>query len=252
MRIRLNIYPKDPPIVLPCHHNHIIQGFIYDHLDPGLANAIHNRGFVDTHSGRTLKFFTFSRLIPWTSMRVKAGYMQFKGPVSLIVCSPNEAFIESFVTRLTVKEEFTLGQNKIRVKEVELLKSPPYSETCYVRTLSPIVAYSTFDQPQGGKRVFYYRPQDENFERIVIENLRRKVRTWYGKDVCGGRIKPVLVDDRNKHVVKYKGTVIEGWSGVYELMLPEEMFRMAFDAGLGAKNSQGFGCVELWNSRKIV
>ncbi|HEX30478.1 TPA: CRISPR-associated endoribonuclease Cas6, partial [Candidatus Poribacteria bacterium] len=45
--------------------------------------------------------------------------------------------------------------------------------------------------------------------------------------------------------VMYRDTVIKGWTGVYELDLPEPFFHLAYDAGLGAKNSQGFGMVEI-------
>ncbi|MGB9793083.1 MAG: CRISPR-associated endoribonuclease Cas6 [Thermacetogeniaceae bacterium] len=33
---------------------------------------------------------------------------------------------------------------------------------------------------------------------------------------------------------------------MYELCLPKELFKMAFEAGLGAKNSLGFGCIDLY------
>jgi len=44
---------------------------------------------------------------------------------------------------------------------------------------------------------------------------------------------------------KFKGFIIKGWMGIYELHLPETYLSMALDAGLGAKNSQGFGMVEV-------
>jgi len=61
-----------------------------------------------------------------------------------------------------------------------------------------------------------------------------------------GHIRPFKVSSRDEHVVKFKGTVIKGWTGVYELDLPLELWEMAYHAGLGAKNSQGFGCIGLW------
>ncbi|MGC8993722.1 MAG: CRISPR-associated endoribonuclease Cas6, partial [Candidatus Aenigmatarchaeota archaeon] len=30
---------------------------------------------------------------------------------------------------------------------------------------------------------------------------------------------------------------------------PEELFPIAFSCGLGAKNSQGFGCIGIWRGR---
>jgi CRISPR-associated endoribonuclease Cas6 len=42
--------------------------------------------------------------------------------------------------------------------------------------------------------------------------------------------------------------VIKGWTGLYEVKLPEPYFRLAYDAGLGSKNAQGFGMVEVLRS----
>jgi CRISPR-associated endoribonuclease Cas6 len=37
---------------------------------------------------------------------------------------------------------------------------------------------------------------------------------------------------------------------VFELNLPQELFNMAFETGIGAKNSLGFGCIEVWKGNK--
>ena len=49
--------------------------------------------------------------------------------------------------------------------------------------------------------------------------------------------------ERDQKVLNFKGTVIKGWTGLYEAKLPEPYFRLAYDAGFGAKNPQGFGMV---------
>jgi CRISPR-associated endoribonuclease Cas6 len=61
-------------------------------------------------------------------------------------------------------------------------------------------------------------------------------------------IKPLRVNKRNEVIAIFKGTVIKGWTGIYELQLPEPYFSLAYDAGLGSKNSQGFGMVEVVNN----
>ena len=53
-------------------------------------------------------------------------------------------------------------------------------------------------------------------------------------------------------IMKYGDTVIKAWSGVYELDLPEPFFLLAYDAGLGSKNSQGFGMVEVVKKRTVA
>jgi CRISPR-associated endoribonuclease Cas6 len=47
------------------------------------------------------------------------------------------------------------------------------------------------------------------------------------------------------HVMKYKSTVIKGYSGKLLLTGPKELLQITVDAGLGSKGSQGFGCVEV-------
>jgi len=111
--------------------------------------------------------------------------------------------------------------------------------------------YSTLTTPDGRKKTYYYAPQEPEFSRLVLENLRRKIRAWTGEDVPldGATFRPVKVSNRNLVVARYKGTIIKGWTGIYELDAPEPYFRMALDAGLGAKNSQGFGFVTVWQPR---
>jgi CRISPR/Cas system endoribonuclease Cas6 (RAMP superfamily) len=36
------------------------------------------------------------------------------------------------------------------------------------------------------------------------------------------------------------------------MSLHPELFALAFDAGLGAKNSLGFGCIEVWEGKKTL
>ncbi len=39
--------------------------------------------------------------------------------------------------------------------------------------------------------------------------------------------------------------MIKAWTGIFQLDLPEPFFLLAYDAGLGSKNPQGFGMVEV-------
>ena len=45
--------------------------------------------------------------------------------------------------------------------------------------------------------------------------------------------------------MRYKDALIKAWTGLYELDLPEPFFLLAYDAGLGSKNPQGFEMVEV-------
>lgn len=249
MRIRIQLVPEKLPFVLPCNYNKIVQAFIYNHLDRSFAEKIHNNGYKDPEANRKLKLFTFSRLIPDRSPKIskEKGSIAFYGNIYLIVASPVSEFIQSFAENLLKTHQGYLGANAVNVSSVEVDAIPPYRESVLVRTLSPITVYRTNNTGGGRKRTHYYAPFESEWEELLMENLRRKVRICYGRDETDGSIRPVNVSLGNPRIVIYDGTVIKGWDGIFELKLPEKMFFTAFEAGLGVKNSQGFGCIEIFN-----
>jgi len=240
---------------LPRQYNELLQGFLYGHLEAELARRLHDEGFIDPGSRRRLRFFTFSRLMGrW---RTDGEQIVFSGPVRWLVASPWEELLSSLVEHLLKGPKLELGSQPIHVENIEV--EPPLEprRPITVQALSPITVYSTLYTAEGRRKTYYYSPFEAEFEELLLKNLARKARIWsgrkarcegsYGEVKAEGHIRPVKVSPRDEHIVRYKGTVIKAWTGVYELDLPPELFRMAFDAGLGAKNSQGFGCVAVWS-----
>ena len=247
MRLKIKFKPENSALVLPCHYNGLVQALIYRHLEDSLAHQIHNQGFKDPSGERQLKLFTFSRLIPEKRPEIRDKKITFRGPVNLIVSSPYHEFIQSFGSNLLRDGRLYLAGEALELISVEVEPVPSYREKVIVKTLSPITVYSTLQTPDGRKKTYYYNPFETDFEELIIKNLQRKARTWFGKEIFGDSIiKPYKVSTRNERIIIYKDTVIKAWDGLYELQLPPELFQMAFDSGLGAKNSQGFGCVEVW------
>jgi CRISPR-associated endoribonuclease Cas6 len=231
---------------LPRQYNELLQGFLYGHLEAELARRLHDEGFVDPEGRRRLRFFTFSRLMGrW---RAEGEGIVFMGPVRWVVASPWEELLSSLVEHLLKSPKLELSSQSIRVEGITVEPPLEPKRPIVVQALSPITAYSTLYTVEGRRKTYYYSPFEDEFEELLLKNLARKVRIWYGKEVeAEGSIRPVKVSPRDEHIVKYKGTVIKAWTGIYELNLPEELFQMAFEAGLGAKNSQGFGCIAVWN-----
>jgi len=46
-------------------------------------------------------------------------------------------------------------------------------------------------------------------------------------------------------MIKYKNVYVKGWMGIYDVETTPELLELAYYTGLGAKNSQGFGCFEI-------
>lgn len=251
MRLKIKFFhPEKPFITLPCHYNELIQGFIYTHLDRYLAEHLHNRGFKDPVTQRAFKFFTFSRLIPDKNFLIENGKIHLYGEITLIISSCVKEFIQSFALNLLKAGEIRLGEERLSLSSVYVESVPPYKEKIYVKTLSPVTIYSSLLTPEGKKKTYYYSPFERDFEKLILENLNKKLRALKGITAEGkGSIRPHKVSSKNQRVVFYKNTVIKGWDGIFELSLPEELFGLAFETGLGAKNSQGFGCIEVWEGR---
>jgi len=252
LRLKITLRPhKDSPAVLPVNYNELIQGFIYRHLDEYLATELHEEGVKDPESRRRFKFFTFSRLIPHEKPRIEKGQIFFSSPIILIIGSPLKEFIQSMANHLIKAEIIKLGNETFLIESIAVEAPPSYSEKVLVRALSPITVYSTLSAPNGKKKTYYYSPFEEEFESLIIENLNKKYRALTGKKASfSGSVKPFKVSSRNQRIVIYKGMVIKGWDGIYEVSLPPQLFPLAFEAGLGAKNSQGFGCIEVWEGER--
>jgi|YelNatPaOPRAMG01_1025707.scaffolds.fasta_scaffold00887_16 CRISPR-associated endoribonuclease Cas6 len=255
MRLRLVFTGDKTEITLPVHHNEVLQGIIYRHLDFELARRVHSTGIKDPESNRGLKFFTFSRLIPSKKPKIdtQKKTITFYFPLTWIVASPIQEFIASFCNNLIKKRILYLQlpgsteERAIYLAELKLEPFPAYKRPEIVETLSPITVYRT-EEKDGKAYTHYFSPHDPEFNELILFNLLRKYRAITGKKLFldeKSYIKPLRIGP-HENIVFYKDTIIKGWSGIFELALPQELFSLAFACGLGSKNSQGFGCIAKW------
>ncbi|SHK20745.1 CRISPR-associated protein, Cas6 family [Anaerobranca californiensis DSM 14826] len=244
MRLGISLSAENP-LNLPIHYNHILQGFIYDNLaDEIFRSFLHNEGFA--YEKRNFKLFTFSKLLGSFAIDKEQGRIIFQSPVKLFVSSPVDKFINEFGRTLIEKETFYLGKNKVKVDRINTNELALDKNEVKIRTLSPIVVYSTvtiYDK----KQTIYHKPGEEGFEILLKENLEKKYTTIFGKKLeeKDFEIKAIYPERIKMAIIKYKGTVIKGYSGDFILKGNPELIKLAYDTGLGSKNSQGFGCIEV-------
>jgi CRISPR-associated endoribonuclease Cas6 len=55
-------------------------------------------------------------------------------------------------------------------------------------------------------------------------------------------LKPLKVREK---ILRYKENIVRGWSGLFVLSDNPVLMKFIYDAGLGSKNPQGFGMVEV-------
>jgi CRISPR-associated endoribonuclease Cas6 len=227
---------------MPAHYNHLLQSLIYRHIDAVLGRELHQHGVGEGHA--RFRFFTFSRLLG--KFERQEQRLLFHGLATLHIASPNTALLESLALRLSVQGYLPIGETQVPLRRIDLVDSPPLSEHIHFRTLSPITLRAK--QRSSQLSVRYLEPSDPRFSRRIIQNLRMKIRLWSGNDYepIHAECVPVSVDpERHRHVVCFKNTWIVGWTGVYRLRAPREYLQMALDAGVGERNSAGFGCIEI-------
>lgn len=244
MRQHIRFIPKDKQILsLPINYNHMVQAMIYNSLDNDIAEFLHEKGFE--HGKRSFKMFTFSRIIGNYSIDKSRGKIIFKGPISLIVSSPYDAFCNSLANGLLLNSQVRLGNNEMKVTDITLEKDIVDDEEIKINTLSPIVVYSTLFRPDGRKYTCYFEPGENDFDEIMANNLRKKYKAFYEMEPPEGQIILKPMRQPRLSVVNYKNTVIKGYSGRFILSGPAPLLQIAVESGLGSKNSQGFGCVRV-------
>lgn len=248
MRINIELY-SDKEIKLPIHYSHIVQGFLYKNLtDRDYSRFLHQTGFW--HAGKQFKLFTFSRLLGPFTLYKNQGLIGFKSPVHLIISSTLEPFITDLAETLIRSDWGFLGGSVIEIKSIGVEKEIQFIEQVQIKMLSPTVAYSTVTGDNNRKRTEYYSPWQPQYLEIVRANLMAKYQLIHGELPPNNDLKIIPngngnQEQRFKAVINYKGTYIVGYHGIYWLKGNPDLIKVAYDTGLGSKNSQGFGCWEV-------
>lgn len=248
MQIKLS-FKSVENIILPIHHNNIIQAFIYNNIDRDLSRFLHNEGY--SSNGRTFKLFTFSRIL--NRGKIKDGKFHFGKEIEFVVSSPLDNFCNSIANCMLQREDLRLGQNKVSTEGIQVYKEKVRDNEIVVETLSSIVVYSTLFRADGRKYTCYFVPGEEDFKRILSENLIRKYNALYNMDLpLDNEVKIESIGEAKLNITYYKNFLIKGSSGRFKIKGDRKLLQLGLDVGLGSKNSQGFGCVRIvkgrWNN----
>lgn len=249
MRIAISLRPIETLTLTP-HYNEVLQGFIYHNMDRALAARIHDHGFAA--GKRTFRLFTFSRLQGQGRYDATTKKLTFApgGAIGFQIASSQTELLSSLADSMLKASEVRLGATPCAVREIAVPPPLPLRPGAVtVRALSAITAYSTDLQLNGHKRTRYYAPHDAAWPAQITANLRRKALAagWDAAvlETLDTHVAPLRIRPQDRKVTYYRDTVIEAWMGEYRLELPPTLLELALDTGLGSKNSQGFGMVEV-------
>ncbi|MDQ7065013.1 MAG: CRISPR-associated endoribonuclease Cas6 [candidate division KSB1 bacterium] len=265
MRLQLSLIPLNPKTAVPINYNYPLSAAIYKIIGraaPDYAQWLHDHGYVGP-TERRMKLFTFSRLnIPKVRMEHGTLIAGDDRPWLLQIASPMEdEFVQNFVLGLFESQKLEIGGpravGRFLIESVEALPMPVFREEMRGKTLSPIVA-STMRDYQGKLQPYYYRPTDAELPEAIRKNLLSKYEIVFGK-ACS--VPEIQVQFDMDYYHRKQGKVTRLWrikegtpeeTRVKSFEMPfkirgnPELMRIAWECGLGDKNSLGFGMVALW------
>lgn len=241
MQIKIS-FSSEEKIVLPIHYNHIIQAFIYNNIDEKLALFLHNKGYINNN--RTFKLFTFSNILNKGVLKDKS--FNFGKKIEILVSSPIDDFCKSIANSMLLKQDLFLGNNNLKVEQIKIINQAINTEEIEVETMSPITVYSTLLKADGKKFTYYYQAKENEFQKLIGENLIKKYNAFYDKEInIDNDIEITPIGNLKQNIVYYKNFIIKGQTGKFKIKGNEKLMQIGLDAGFGSKNSQGFGCVKL-------
>jgi len=222
-------------LTIPLSYNHQLQSAIYAKLrEVGESDFWHNCGFV---SDKLYKEFVFGRLCGAYSIADKK--LTFRGEISLELRSPLLPFCDSFQRSLELNPRIKLFDTFLDVTSATLLNQHINTSEATFTTISPVVSHVT---DSDGHTIFF-GPDDAEFSDRLESNFVRKYSALTGCLPAPISIQPL--GTHKKTVTKFKSTWVTAWQGNYRICGSYDCLEFLYNAGLGEKNSQGFGLLGL-------
>ena len=229
MRLKVSLKPVDG---FSRPNKHAVQGFIY--------NMLGDSPYDIRHDEPRFKFFTFSDF-----------FVDSSGRWTFVVSSPDGDFVKTLHSSIKEHPTIFLGNDEAEVAELKVFSLPLRRA---FQTGSPIVLY------RDAQRGEYFKLHEHRDLRFFLdrlkENAEKKYNAFYGDSfhLDGPMFDRVLPKvRRNGKLDVYVKVVKEGRpfpviGSNWELLWKERVragerrfYRFMMDAGLGEKNSLGFG-----------
>jgi CRISPR-associated endoribonuclease Cas6 len=247
MRVKVQLCTESG-LNLPLNYNNIIQSVILNNLSFDLSKFFHDIGYK--YEKRGFKLYTFSDILGeytiYNSKDNNSPRIAFNNDIIIYISSPIQKFIRSLGDNLIENGKVTINRKEIPIRSVKLILDPPIENPLKIEMISPVTMYSTFRNNRA-KKTYYYRPDELDFSILIEKNLIHKYKAFYEKEPQNSNFVIEPLDDYRKVIKIYKGFVIEGYKGQFIIKGSRELLEMAYNAGIGGKNSLGFGCFRILN-----
>lgn len=176
--------------------------------------------------------------------------------VSLLISSGKTEFVEHLVVGLLHQPFVQIGRQRFRVETVKKLDTPEFGDDMQFIMMSPLVCST---KREGERYPQFLLPGDEDFERVLLENLLGKYEVLHRKPFEGDNTKLVF-EVQEEYLNRKQGkisklitlkeglseeTKVRGALAPFRLQVPRELMEVGYYCGFGGLNAQGFGMVKV-------
>ena len=237
---------------VPLSNLHLFQSLLYKLLPAEYGSFLHNEGYIV--DGHPMKLFAMSWPSSLKHPKFSENFIEFEFPVRLTVSTPVLSTLDGMASGALLNEKLRIGANTVICEKIDVRQMAVTSEKITVRTLSPITCYTQMLRQDGRKYTVYFAPGEKDFKESVHNNLVRKFRALYpDEELPQGQVQIAACGVPLARAAKFisgNSFPIKGWDGRFTLSGPQKLLQVGLDCGLGAKNSGGWGCVELVSEEK--
>jgi len=256
MRLKLTLSQSKPRQFIPWNYHYAVSSFIYrtiERSDPAYSEWLHSKGFMD--GNKSFKFFNFSNLYSpersFDSKRIEI----ISDTVTMYVSMLSDKTIEHLIIGMFESGKMRifdkLTEAEFNVKYIETVPEPEYTERMQYKTATP-AAFSKKITDGLKEKVYFLEPNDEDYSLYFVKNLLSKYKIYSGIEIADvqDKIELKVLTEAKKEIRAVKSgakheTKIRGYLYSFELNAPREVQKMIWLSGIGIKNSQGFGFVNL-------
>jgi len=250
MRLKIGLLSYNS-ILLPIGFNEYLQTLIYNHLNNNNNNKKQIENDELTTKDRQFSLFTFSSILEKGIFNKTVSTYIYPHSLSFYISSPCDSILENLANNIAESKFIRFGNNKLVVNYVEIINQFKITkDSVQINAITPIVASLTSILNYKKKKNSDFSPFDKKFSTLINNNLTKKWSDLYNKK-CTYKINimPLFTGKKNEKII-YFGTgktkiPIKGWLGSFLLQGDPELIDFACEAGLGEKNSEGFGMIDV-------
>ena len=245
----INIKLRCHQMTLPMGYNHLLHGLIYKmfSLDKDFSNFLHDEG-VEMF-GRTFRPFMFSRLKQLDGNSIynkEEKSITYNGLVEFEIRSVEDYSIDIICAYLEQNQVVQIGWHMAEVIGYSVVQKRHFGKAHYIRMITPITVHVTSESGQS----YFFKPDSEEFYNRIVLNAQKKFYVIAEKE-AEFMIYPEKVREQDRNVTSFHSARIEGYKGMYRIEGDGDIIDFLYYAGLGERNSQGFGMFEFDDARKI-